>query len=285
MVTGDEMFLQRSGILLLLAAQIVTGSEFVRKDIALDEGQLSFLLRPGETPALILIPGSFWDSSLWDEVIPHLDHEMSLVLVEMRGHGRSWPPAKDGSIELFATDVLRVADALGLNEFYVGGHSIGGMVALEVGDRRPESVLGVVSIEGWTNHHAAQDAFEGRMTDTLTPELRTKEKEGRERATGRWTTEQRKAFARIWRQWDGSHFLQSTNLPVLELYGDRGRPTPTLEQLRIPLRRNVRVAWINNASHNLPLEQPDKVGRAIKHFIDQWESHRVGGSGPPADGR
>jgi pimeloyl-ACP methyl ester carboxylesterase len=157
------MFLQRSGILLLLAAQIVTGSEFVRKDIALDEGQLSFLLRPGETPALILIPGSFWDSSLWDEVIPHLDHEMSLVLVEMRGHGRSWPPAKDGSIELFATDVLRVADALGLNEFYVGGHSIGGMVALEVGDRRPESVLGVVSIEGWTNHHAAH--VDSRVTD------------------------------------------------------------------------------------------------------------------------
>lgn len=278
------MFLKRFAILLLLVAQIAAGSEFVRKSVSLDEGQLSFLLRPGETPALILIPGSFWDSSLWDEVIPHLDHDTTLVLVELRGHGRSWPPAKDGSIELFAADVLRVADALDLNEFYVGGHSIGGMVALEMGDRRPESVLGVISIEGWTNHHAARDAFQGRMADTLTPELQAREKEGRAKATAHWTEEQRKAFARIWRQWDGSHFLQTTNLPVLELYGDRGRPKPTQEQLRIPYRKNVRLTWIENASHNLPLERPDKVGQAIKHFIKESESHRTGGLPPPANG-
>ena len=73
---------------------------------------------------MILIPGSFNDNRQWDDVVPRLDSDIQLMLVELRGHGQSWPPPGNGSIEQFAADVARVAEAEGWDKYYVGGHSI-----------------------------------------------------------------------------------------------------------------------------------------------------------------
>lgn len=247
-----------------------------RVRIPLDEGHLSYTVRGGTVrggrgASLILIPGSFNDSRQWAEVVPALDPSLNLVLVELRGHGQSWPPAADGSIEQFAQDVLRVADHEQRATFYVGGHSIGGMVALEVGNQRPGAVRGIISLEGWTHYRAAQDAFEGRMYTTLSPQQQSRRRAARLRATARWSDEQRQLFAQIWRQWDGSAFLARTRIPILEVYGDRGGPTPTAAQLGIPRRPNIDLRWIRGASHSLPLERPVEVARLINAFIDEVE--------------
>jgi len=252
----------------------VTRDEFIRKQTALDEGHLSYVVRPGRGPTLILIPGSFSDCRQWDEVVRLLGDGPALVIVELRGHGGSWPPPEDGSIEQFARDVLRVADELGLERFYVGGHSIGGMVALQVGALQPARTLGVISVEGWTHHHAAQEAFGGEMSNTLSPQQNARRAASRERVTARWSEEQVTAFAQIWKRWDGSDFLATTDLPVLEVWGDRGRERPGLDKLHIPERANIEMRWVANASHTLPLERPAEVAEAIGGFIERVEGGR-----------
>ncbi len=246
-----------------------------RKQIRNGESVISYQVRRGTGPPLILIPGSFNDNRQWDEVIARLDPDVTLVLIELRGHGQSWPPPAAGSIEQFARDVLEIADAEQLTRFYVGGHSIGGMVALEVGRRRPAAALGILSIEGWTNHQAQADAFGAGDSNTLTPEQEARRLAGRERATGRWTAEQRKAFAGIWRQWDGSAFLAATAIPILEVYGDRGRPRPTAAQLKIPVRPNIDLHWIAGASHPLPLQEPALLAEAMNGFLRRIEVGRA----------
>jgi 3-oxoadipate enol-lactonase len=53
------------------------------------------------------------------------------VAPDLRGHGASSKPAADAaySFEILADDVLRLADALGWEQFVLLGHSMGGMVA------------------------------------------------------------------------------------------------------------------------------------------------------------
>ncbi len=245
----------------------------VRKMIELEDGKLSYFVRPRDGPTLILIPGSFSDARQWNEVVPRLTENLNLILIEVRGHGQSWPPPVNGSIEQLASDVMSVADKEKLGRFYVGGHSIGGMIAKEVGRRWPQRIAGVISIEGWTHWRALRDAFNGDMYSTLTPEQEKKRLQGQQLVVGHWTDEQRHNFGQIWRKWDkGKEFLQTTTLPVLELYGDRGRKRPSLEQLHIPEKSNVRVRWVENASHSLPLERPREVATAIMDFIEQTES-------------
>jgi len=240
------------------------------------EGHLAFRHRPGDGPCLALVPGTFYDSSQWAETIPHLDPALELILIEVRGHGESWPPPSNGSIELFAEDMLRVADAAGVDRFYAGGHSLGGMIALEAGRIGPERVNAVISIEGWTNQAAARESFGQVMIGTLSPTQRSTREEMRARATAHWTQTQKDEFLRIWHRWDGYEFLSSTDLPILEIYGDRGRERPSLETLRIPRRPNIEMIWFANASHSLPLERPKELAQAISKFIRTQEGTHVG---------
>ena len=71
-----------------------------------------------------------------------------LVIFENRGLGGSWPPPEEASIEKCALDAIVVLNDLKIKSFYVGGHSLGGMIALEIGKQCSSRVLGVISIEG-----------------------------------------------------------------------------------------------------------------------------------------
>ncbi len=245
---------------------------FARGSVDIEEGHLSYLFRAGSGPAVVLIPGSFSSAAQWDFVVPLLDKDLSLVLIELRGHGASWPPPVNGSIEQFGADSLKVLDHLGIERFYIGGHSIGGMIALEVGRVAGERVRGILCCEGWTNYHAEKDAFHGPSKNERTPEQEAKYLEARATVDTRWTEEQIKAFARIWRQWDGYAFLCETEIPVLEIYGDRGRAPASREALKIPDRGNITLHWIAGAFHSgLPIIKPKEIAEAYTAFIEQVE--------------
>ena len=240
----------------------------MRKTIESDGARLSYVDRPSDGPVLVLVPGSFSDVHQWDELVNALPMELRLILVEVRGHGQSWPPPMDGTIEQFAQDVVQIADQENLDRFFVGGHSIGGMIALEVGRRIPGRIAGVISIEGWTHWRVTVDAFNGNMCGTLTPEQEARRLKNRERGAGHWSQAQRDQFAQIYRRWEeGEQFLRDTQLPVLELYGDRGQPRPSLRQLRIPCRDNIDIRWFEGASHCLPLERPAELANVLTAFI------------------
>ena len=241
--------------------------------ISIDKGHLSYYRRPGPGPAVVLIPGSWSDASQWQDVVGRLDPNLDLILIELPGHGESWPPRRDGSIEQFAVDTLAVMDHLGIERFYIGGHSIGGMIAKEMARAQGPRVKGVLACEGWTNYHAQEDAFGGPTRNEVTPEQERKMKQARVTTDTRWTDAQRKQFGGIWRTWDGYAFLCGTDIPILEVYGDRGRERPSHEALKVPDRPNIELVWIPGAGHSgLPLVRPEELAAAFTAFIRRIEA-------------
>ena len=245
------------------------GSKFAEHVIEVSGATIAYHVREGRSPPLVLIPGSFNAAGALEDIVDHLDPALHVVVVDLRGHGGSWPPPENGSIELFAQDVLQVLDQLELSRCFIGGHSIGGMIALEIARVRPEALHGVISIEGWTNHHAQRDAFHDDTMSTLSAEQMAERERLRQQVLHRWTDRQQADFAAVWRTWDGSDLLQRTDLPILELYGDRGREPATHEQLHIPWRDNIELRWLAGASHSLPLECPAEVARLISDFMER----------------
>ena len=243
------------------------GPAFARHAIDVPGAVIAYHVRAGKNPPLVMIPGSFNAAGALRAIIEQLDAALSVVVVDLRGHGGSWPPPTNGSIELFAQDVLQVVDRLSLTRIFIGGHSIGGMIALEVARVRPQILQGVISIEGWTNHYAQRDAFQDDTMSTLSDGQLAEREQLRQNVLRRWTRRQQTAFAAIWRTWDGYDLLQRTDLPLLELYGDRGREPATHEQLHIPRRDNIELRWLAGASHSLPLERPREVARLIADFM------------------
>lgn len=247
------------------------GSGFERDHVSVDGAEISYVIRQRSGPVLVLVPGSLVGAEDWAGVVASLDSDLTIMIVELRGHGASWPPPENGSIESFAADVLQAIGHAGVRRFYVGGHSIGGMIAIEIGGRHPKQVNGIVAIEGWTHYSVAQDAFGGQNDRTLSAAERERRDESRKPVMSRWTPAQVKGFTSIWRHWNGFDLLNQTPVPVLELWGDRNRPHPSRAQMQIPDRPNIELQWVAGASHFLPLERPAEVAAAVNGFIRRVE--------------
>lgn len=237
-------------------------------------GQLAYYIREGDGPNLVLIPGSWGDYRTFNHLVEHLDRDLNLIIVELRGHNGSQPPSTDCSMELFAEDVLRVIDAIGLKRYYVGGHSIGGMLPIEIAGRRPEQVAGAIAMEGWTHWKVQQEAFGDGPDETITSEQLAERQANRARVYDKLTQEQRDSFSSVWRRWDGYPILETTEVPILEIWGDRGKPKPSRELLRIPDRPNIELVWIEGASHAMQVQQPDTIATAINSFIRRTQEAR-----------
>lgn len=241
-----------------------------------DDATISYVIRNAAGPTLVLIPGSFASAESWLGVVAKLDPRLQIVIVELRGHGQSWPPptSKTGTINQFAKDVFACTADAGLRFFYVGGHSIGGMVAIECAGQQPDRLCGVLSIEGWTRSLVLGSAFKGRTDNTLSDAQKKRKIDLRRPTTSRWTKEQLSAFAQIWEHWDGTEILEQTTVPVLELWGDRGDSQPSRKVLRIPDRPNIDLVWVADSSHFLPLERPEETAAAANRFIRKVEAAR-----------
>ena len=231
--------------------------------------RIAYWTRAGAGPTLVLLPGSWGDRQVFDRYIAALPSSWRAVVVELRGHGGSGPASLSPSMDMFANDVLAVIDALRLTRYFVAGHSIGGMLAIEIAGRRPAQTAGVIAMEGWTHHLVAKEAFGGEP-ERLSGELAQIDRANRQRVRGRLAQPEIDAFASVWRTWDGLPILASTPVPILEIWGDRGRPRPSRQAMRIPDRPGIELVWMPGASHSLLLQCPEAAAAETVRFVTSY---------------
>jgi len=225
--------------------------------------------RQGVGATLVLVPGTWGDIHRFESLLAELPEELPVVVVELCWQGGQVPPSLELSIEGLADDVLWVMGELGLERFYVGGHSIGGMIAIEIAGRGIPGLLGVLPMEGWTHHTVVETAFDGIVVGDLTPEQEARRQADRARGRGHLSDEQLRTISTIWRHWNGFDCLRRANAPVLSIWGDRGRPRPSRKALQIPERPSVEVGWVAGASHLLLTERPEAVAELMLSFLQR----------------
>lgn len=245
-----------------------------------DGATLAYVHRPTPpgTATLVLIPETHGDRQQFlGPLVDQLPATLGVVIVESRGQGSSWPPPDESkaSIEEYATDVLEVVGRLQLRSWYVGGHSLGGMQAIEIAGRRPAELKGVISLEGWTHHEVQAEAFGG--LPPRTEEQRAADRVYREEryARLRWTPEEYQRLVSMWRRWTrGEAILRDLPHPILSVWGDRGMPArPTREVLRLPAAPSCELVWIEGADHYITRPPHAAVtGAAIARFIARVEA-------------
>lgn len=111
-----------------------------------DDGGMLHVVARGSGPAVVLLHGVTLTSATWVHQLRELSTELQVVALDQRGHGKS-VPGSDGfrppsgaasggpgapAMKRLAADVVSVLDALELDRVVLVGHSMGGMVTLQL---------------------------------------------------------------------------------------------------------------------------------------------------------
>lgn len=105
-----------------------------------------------QQPWLVLLMGLGFDRAGWIPVLPDLEREFRLVLIDNRGTGQSTTMERRFTVGDLATDVAAVLDSGQIASAHTLGVSLGGMIAQEVAVRYPARVDRLVlacTTPGW----------------------------------------------------------------------------------------------------------------------------------------
>ena len=96
----------------------------------------------GSGPPLLMHHGLTGSGERWRDTgyVAALRDHFTLLLPDVRGHGRSSKPHDPAAYDRFAraADVLAVLDAEGIDRAFYWGHSLGGLVGFTLGRHHPE---------------------------------------------------------------------------------------------------------------------------------------------------
>ncbi len=100
----------------------------------------------GAGPPVVLLHGQGGTGAAWDLQIAALAPRFRAVALDLRGHGAAAPLDGPATMATFAADVAQVMQDMSLGACPVVGHSLGGMVALQLALDAPELVSRLVIV-------------------------------------------------------------------------------------------------------------------------------------------
>lgn len=228
----------------------------------------------GSQVPLILLPGMLSTPRVWDAVIPLLD---SLTVTGFRTD-------RDDSIAGMAESVLAQAP----QRFSLAGHSLGGLVALEIARRAPHRLVRLVlvncsargpspaQLDAWSalaDRTAAGD-FEAVICEQATVNLGPAAAEGE--VMSAWLADARsvgpdgllRQLAAQRTRADNRPLLPGITVPTLVLGGGRDRVCPAHLQMEMAAALPAsRLVDLEGAGHLSLLDSPGEIARQINAFL------------------
>ncbi|MEW6386012.1 MAG: alpha/beta fold hydrolase [Thermodesulfobacteriota bacterium] len=242
----------------------------------------------GAGEALILIHGLGGRGWSWRQQIAELSQDYRVLALDLRGHGNSGCRAGETiSLRSLAEDVMALMKNLGVVRGHICGHSLGGMIALEILARSgtlikslvltdttaffpPPSMLAeflhhfdLMEMANWARFMAP------RLLGREAPAALTEEVVETISATSR--VAYRQALIAAF-QADYRWLLPLLDLPTLILVGEEDQATPWGHARYLQSRiREASLQVVPKAGHLSPQENPQEFNRQLRAHLKGYE--------------
>lgn len=122
--------------------------ESLKRSVRLADGiTLAYLTMGDPTGEPVVLIHGYTDSARdWVPLIPYLSKRFHLIVVDLRGHGRSSKPDCCYTLPDFAYDIVLLLDSLKIAKADIVGHSLGSLIAQTFAETWPERTRRVVLI-------------------------------------------------------------------------------------------------------------------------------------------
>jgi 2-succinyl-6-hydroxy-2,4-cyclohexadiene-1-carboxylate synthase len=114
------------------------------KRLSVNQIELQIQDYPHPGAALIFLHFSGANLMMWSRAVPYFQEDYRVILVDLRGHGRSDRPESGYHMDDMARDVLGIMDQLHLEQAHIIGSSLGAEVGLSMAASYPQRVLSLV---------------------------------------------------------------------------------------------------------------------------------------------
>lgn len=238
----------------------------------------------GSGPLLLLVHGLPFQKGMWNEIVPQLEARFRVARLDLPGFGESAAPRGTPSMSGYADLLEGFLREFGEGKAIVAGHSMGGYALLDLAERFPERLAGLVmvcsrAIADTPDQIANRQAMALRL-QTEAPEFVAEAMLPRMARRGnadialqkriRAAMDPLRAEGIAWCQQaiaarpDFSVRLGGIAPPALVLAGSHDAVVP-LEESGIMAAnfRNGRLAVIEDAGHMPMIEQPRETAAAI----------------------
>jgi pimeloyl-ACP methyl ester carboxylesterase len=234
-------------------------------------------------PELLFVPGWCCDASVYAPQVEHFRTSHAVTIVELRGCGRSDGPANGYDIPSLADDVAHVCAHAEIRKPVVIGHSLGGMIAVELAARHPGLPSAVIAddpgpIDPLPGSARIFEGFAALMAGPTGEAVRRAWVEDgigptADDAVRRSVVETMCAVplhiaAAVIRgvcEWNGVAALALCNVPTLVLHSMPGGSNAAERLLAI--KPDLHFGMTAGAGHFHQLEVPEQVNAMIERFL------------------
>lgn len=288
-----------------VTAMVTTG--YLERDIAVGEIKLHYQeWGSASAPVVLMLHGFGVSGHMFDEFAERMQDRYRLIALDQRGHGDSdWSSGGDYTREAFVADVEGFVAGLGLEQFVLVGHSMGGLNAVSYTVKNPERVRALILVD--VGPEAAKEGVDNIVRFTRGPdELQFEEfvemahrfnprrtmENIRERMrhrlkpleNGKWTWKFDKRFRddreslRIGGSMSSDETWQlfrAIRVPTLLVRGAESDVlSADVANRAVAEMPRARLVVVSGAGHSVPGDNPDEFTVGVREFLADVEQGR-----------
>lgn len=227
-----------------------------------------------------MVHGACESSSFWKVQVEELQRHNHLILLDLPGHGQSAKPSVEVSIPMYAEIVREAIHGLEVESLVLGGHSMGGAIAMTLALEEPRLIGGLILANTGAKLGVLPEILTGLETDfteTIRSAVAPREL-GNTHADQllEWIsnemvlTEPSVGFEDFLacNQFDLRARIKEIRVPSLIISGDQDWLTPV--KWAAHLNDNIadsELAVIQGTGHLTMLERPEAFNQVVSEFL------------------
>lgn len=243
-----------------------------------------YLRTGGDKPPVILLHGLMLSGACWTPLARTLEEDYDVIMPDARGHGLSSAPTHGYHYQALAHDVIGLIETLELTAPILLGHSMGGMTAAMVANKKPIKKI-ILADPTFLTPERQRDVYKSNVAEQHRQVLkRSKENflaemmvrhSHRSPEIIRLFTEARyqtsiHAFQILTPpNPDYLELIHNLNVPGLLIIGDSSPVVSDEMATKLAeVNNQLEVAKIKDAGHAIPYDQPEQFAAIVKFYLN-----------------